>query len=269
MTEHIVVFGGTGFIGEYVVRELENRGDAVMIIDGETPRNVIESKIQKATCIFWLIPPNLALLRSLAPVMQKNPLARLIFSSTLLLYKDSELPASEVSELEPEGEYESAKYAEEEYLREVFVTDPSRLCIARLTNVYGDVKNKGIIAALFNAAMTHKAATVKGDGSTRRDYIHVEDVARLLAGLATAPLQENVSIFNVSTGRAYSINELIEKIGAITTREIPVTYEQPFLEKRTHIGDSTKILSVLRESIRYDLPTGLLKTYDKFKKNTL
>src|SRR5574338_313089 len=48
-----------------------------------------------------------------------------------------------------------------------------KLVIARLANVYGDVKNRGIIGRAFSSLNDGTVLTVSGDGMQVRDYIHV------------------------------------------------------------------------------------------------
>jgi UDP-glucose 4-epimerase len=76
-----------------------------------------------------------------------------------------------------------------------------RYTIARLTNPYGPGQPRGrtaygIINRLIHLALADEPLTIFGDGTQRRDYVHVDDVAAALIRLAES---------EASTGRAYNV----------------------------------------------------------------
>ena len=87
-----------------------------------------------------------------------------------------------------------------------------------------DREPTNLVPIAFCAAATGDPLTVTGadyptaDGTGVRDYIHVEDLAaahvvgavRLAAGPATG------AVYNVGTGRGYSVLEVVEQIRAVT-----------------------------------------------------
>jgi nucleoside-diphosphate-sugar epimerase len=51
---------------------------------------------------------------------------------------------------------------------------------------------------------------VYGDGSSRRDFVHVDDVAAAAVALAGRP--EGIRVLNVGSGRSVSVLEVIEAV---------------------------------------------------------
>ena len=106
------------------------------------------------------------------------------------------------------------------------------ICL-RLFNVAGNdktgklknYKNNLIKNALKTITGETDFLKIYGDGTTRRDYTHVEDVADVFV-LALEKLLATKSSdkINISTGVSVSINEIIENISNITGKEIPVLY---------------------------------------------
>lgn len=84
--------------------------------------------------------------------------------------------------------------------------------VLRLANVYGGIgylNKPSAMANFINKKKGGEKATIFGDGSATRDFIHVHDVcSAIIVGLDTKS-----GIYEVSTGRQTSILGLIQKIG--------------------------------------------------------
>jgi UDP-glucose 4-epimerase len=86
----------------------------------------------------------------------------------------------------------------------------------RMFNVYGPrVRTTGAYGAVFGVFLAQKLHgkpfTVVGDGSQRRDFVFVTDVAR--AYLMAAESSETNQVFNLGAGDPQTINRLIELMG--------------------------------------------------------
>ena len=86
----------------------------------------------------------------------------------------------------------------------------------RIFNAYGiRVKTTGAYGAVFGVFFKQKLAkkpfTVVGDGSQKRDFLYVTDVAR--AFLAAATTHKKGEIYNLGAGNPQSINTLVELLG--------------------------------------------------------
>jgi UDP-glucose 4-epimerase len=84
---------------------------------------------------------------------------------------------------------------------------------------------------------------VVGDGEQTRDYIHVSDVVK--ANILATTHKENLfgEIFNVGTGKNYSINWIASKIEPDPTNIINIAPRPG--EARDTIADTTKIEKIL------------------------
>jgi UDP-glucose 4-epimerase len=86
----------------------------------------------------------------------------------------------------------------------------------RIFNAYGPrVRTTGVYGAVFGVFLAQKLKgkplTVVGDGTQRRDFLHVTDVARAFLLAAQSPLSDEV--FNLGAGNPQSVNRLVELIG--------------------------------------------------------
>jgi UDP-glucose 4-epimerase len=86
----------------------------------------------------------------------------------------------------------------------------------RIFNAYGTrSKTTGAYGAVFGVFLAQKLKgkplTVVGDGSQRRDFLYVTDVARAFYLAATS--QVTGEIFNLGAGKPQTVNRLVELLG--------------------------------------------------------
>jgi len=86
----------------------------------------------------------------------------------------------------------------------------------RIFNAYGTrSRTSGAYGAVFGVFLAQKLAgkpfTVVGDGTQRRDFIYVTDVARAFYLAATTDRVNG--IYNVGAGNPQSVNRLVELLG--------------------------------------------------------
>jgi UDP-glucose 4-epimerase len=86
----------------------------------------------------------------------------------------------------------------------------------RMFNVYGPrVRTTGAYGAVFGVSLAQKLHgkpfTVVGDGTQRRDFVYVTDVAR--AYLLAAESEVAGEVFNLGSGRPQTVNRLVELMG--------------------------------------------------------
>ena len=118
----------------------------------------------------------------------------------------------------------------------------------RYFNVYGPRQPKkgpyAPVIGIFNRQKNEgKALTVVGDGEQTRDYVHVSDVVN--ANMLACSYNENLygEIFNVGTGKNYSVNWLASKIEKDVSKIIHIS---PRIGEARHtIADIKKIQTKL------------------------
>lgn len=127
-------------------------------------------------------------------------------------------PSHEDDPARPVSVYGETKAEGETTLAEVGKQVPAS--IVRPQNVVGpgqDLHNPytGVLAAFLAKLKENKPITVYGDGTQTRDFIHVQDVARLLAWLATSRDETNGPlVLNSGTGVRTTLTELAKYAGA-------------------------------------------------------
>lgn len=152
-----------------------------------------------------------------------------VFTSSIAVYGTSpELPMSEATSPHPEDSYGIAKLAVEQELRackEMFDLD---YIIFRPHNVYGERQNIGdkyrnVVGIFMNQALQNLPMTIFGDGSQKRAFSYISDVAPIIAQSIEKPEAYN-QIFNVGAEIPYTVKELAETVSAAMGVEPQIKY---------------------------------------------
>jgi UDP-glucose 4-epimerase len=100
--------------------------------------------------------------------------------------------------------------------------------IFRYFNVYGNRQPlRGQYAPVIGIFLRQLAAgqplTIVGDGEQRRDFVNVRDVCRanIMAAISNPDDEAYGKVYNVGTGRNYSVNEIAKMFNTKTTNIEP------------------------------------------------
>src|SRR3989338_1101949 len=286
----ILVIGGTGFVGSYVAKSLFPKKSCevhvVGVHTGKEKNKIIgvryhrvnlAGRISKSALlpitenldtVVIMTPPDERVTKNVIGLLGlTESLQKVVHVSTLLVSPSLSQPSKETVKPKPISSYENNKIREENLLAGYCLKHKVKLCIIRLANVYGDFMNRGIIGLAFKALLKGGPLTVNGNGEQRRDYIFVEDAAKLIKFAVVNPQAKPVEIFNVSTGQGHTINEVLILIKKITGRDLSVNYGLPVPEKKSVMGNNAKILKWSGQKLSYDLRRGLIKTYQNYLKH--
>ena len=189
---------------------------------------------------------------TLTDVMRRSGCKSIIFSSSATVYGDpAEIPITEDC---PKGRctnpYGWTKWMQEEILRDLHTADvkngdadPWRVVLLRYFNPIG-AHPSGLLGeapnGIPNNLMPYITQVAVGkleklhvygndydtpDGTGVRDYIHVMDLARGHAAALKAIEAGGVEVFNLGTGRGYSVLEIVSAFEAASGVKIPYVIE--------------------------------------------
>ena len=127
-----------------------------------------------------------------------------------------ELPTTERAPIRPEYPYALSKYLGESAALHWAQVYRLPVISIRMFNVYGPrVRTTGAYGAVFGVFLAQKLHrkpyTVVGDGTQRRDFVYVTDVAR--AYLMAAESSQAGEVFNLGSGNPQTVNRLVELMG--------------------------------------------------------
>lgn len=214
------------------------------------------------------------LLLELVRKYQKN-LKRLIFSSSAAVYGDEPtLPKKEESVIRPLTPYAIDKFAAEQYVLDYNNLYGVNTSAVRFFNVYGPNQNpespySGVISILVDCykkmqSEVKTSFTLFGDGSQSRDFVFVEDVIQAL--LLVASNEDALGKqFNVGTGEAITLNDLVEVIDNLLEMKLPIIRaSERDGDIKNSISDISR-LKLLGYTPKFSIQEGMLK-YLRFEK---
>jgi UDP-glucose 4-epimerase len=195
---------------------------------------------------------------------------RVVFASSSSVYGNSgELPRVETQNPDPISPYGVSKLAAERYCVSFARVYPLETVALRYFNVFGPNQDPtsqyaAVVPRFITAVAEDRPLDVYGDGEQKRDFTFVANVvdANLLAAGAGGV---SGRVLNVATGRATSVNELADTIGAVLGKDV----EREFRPERAgDVRDSWAEIARARELLGWEpriaLEEGLRIVADTF-----
>ncbi|MBN1896565.1 MAG: NAD-dependent epimerase/dehydratase family protein [Candidatus Aenigmarchaeota archaeon] len=261
----IVVTGGAGFIGSWIAEYLRadnnvtvfdnlstgkkgNVPNGVELINGDIRHENELIKAFKGADVVFHQAANVQIplsienpsfdsdvnMRGTLNVLEacrKNDVKRVVYASSSALYGNPEkIPTPEDTIPNPLSPYGLSKLTGEYYMKIYSSLYGIETVSLRYFNVYGPRQNpdspySGVLSVFSKNIKESRGLTVFGDGRQRRDFVSVKDVVE--ANILSAT-KDNVSglAFNIGTGIALSLNDVISTLGRITGKNLNVIYRE-------------------------------------------
>ncbi len=297
---NVVVTGGAGFIGSYLVKQLVKFNHSVTVVDSlyrgkQSNLSPVLDKIkfrQKDIRNFDDLRETLknadgvfheAALTDVQESFTKQKeyhdvnvvgtenifkLAKefgfkVVYASSSSVYGNPDtVPINESHKRKPINPYGQTKL-EDEFLAEKYSNLGVSIIGLRYFNVYGKGQTgsyAGVITKFINNLREGKSPVIFGDGTQIRDFVYVEDVA--LANIAAMQSDVKNGFFNVGTGITTSIKKLAQILIDISGFPLEPKYEDP-LDGDVHASQADIILTkkTLNWEYKMELVEGLRKFF--------
>jgi len=199
--------------------------------------------------------------QTLLEAIKSNCPRRFVFASTGDVYAPKEAPHDETDALEPYSIYGLSKLFGERLIAEAARQIPeTTFAVARLFNAYGTRESNPHVMPDIVAQLKRGNQVHLGNTWPRRDYVEVRDIAEALLILGSLSVGGKFECFNVGTGAASSVDEVIKALEGILKLDIQVTVDSQRVRsvERAHLQASiAKLQSATGWRPRYDLREGL------------
>lgn len=212
------------------------------------------------------IETNLVGTIKLLEILKENSNIRLIFISSggTVYGVSNKYPIPENHPTKPICAYGVCKLTIENYLYTYNFLYGLDYVVLRVSNPYGERQNpnsiQGAIPVFMKKILENKKITIWGDGSVARDFIYIDDVVDAFVMAMQRDLGHTV--FNIGSGVAITLNNLLGIIEGITGRSPIVEYlPGRDLDVPTNFLDISLARSELNWAPKTPLPEGLKKTW--------
>ena len=165
----------------------------------------------------------------LMEICAKENVKFVYFSSGGTIYgnRSTMQPFVETDEMAPISYYGWSKQMMENSILFKNRTEKLKYLIVRPSNPYGHGQNlhgkQGLVAVAIGKILEDKPVEVWGDGSAIRDYIYIDDLAKVFYQLIDKDVYNET--VNLGSGRGYSVNDILAFLKIITKKDFKIVYE--------------------------------------------
>jgi UDP-glucose 4-epimerase len=194
--------------------------------------------------------------------LRSETVRRFVFSSSIAVYGEGQLPMVEALTPHPEDPYGIGKYAFELDLAAAHRLFGLDYVIFRPHNVYGELQSlsdpyRNVIGIFMNQLIQGKPMTIFGDGSQTRSFSYIDDVARIIAQSIVVDQATN-EVFNIGGDTPYTVLYLAGAVArAFGVADPEIVHLEPREEVVHAVADHSKLRSVFGDLTPVPLEDGL------------
>ncbi|MBK7354014.1 MAG: NAD-dependent epimerase/dehydratase family protein [Nitrosomonas sp.] len=255
----------------WIAGQFENQADIISALDGiDLVFHMISTSIPKTSNENPLIDlqqnvSNTLKLLDIIIAQPKMPSIIFLSSGGTVYGIPFTIPIPEGHSTDPLSAYGIAKLTIEKYLALYGYLHGLDYRILRLANPYGEYQSftsgQGIIAAIIHKALNHESLHIWGDGSVIRDYIYIGDVVSAM--IAMIEYNGPEKLFNIGSGKGYSILDLLQTVRDLLQRDITCQYfPSRICDVPINVLDINRAVSVLRWNPTISLKEGMGRVID-------
>ena len=186
----------------------------------------------------------------------RNKVTRIIHASTSSVYGKFAV-GDELQDTKPISPYGITKLAAENLLFALTSSNNLDFTILRYFSVYGPGQRPDMaIQRFLTAIKMGQEINITGDGTQKRDITYVQDVVE--ATISASSLIERKQIFNISGGKQFTLNQIIDECFNVSGLKSKINYvDRPIGDQEETFGDISKAQKILRFNPTFDIKTGL------------
>jgi len=298
-----IVTGGAGFIGSNLVHDLVKKGHDVIVVDSlhTGNENLIKGldvkfypmridefyrkeKWDDIDGIFHLGKPSASPMYrsdrnrinefvegSVAVLeMAKKLGIKMVAASTSSIYNGLEPPHREDMIIKPTDFYTEVRLFEERLAKVYEDLYNVQWNEMRFFSIYGPreeyKKNyANLVTQFLWAFLKNEQPVIYGDGTQKRDFVYVDDVVN---ALEIAMNSKKNGVYNVGTGKSYSLNEMLDFLRKIIGKDIKAKYIENPMKNYVMVTQAStdKSKKDLGFEAKVSLEEGIRKIYDYYSK---
>jgi len=283
----IILLGGSGFLGNHLIKELQktNYNFKTMFHKNELPENIetFSGSVNTPDSLFENISEGDIVINLTGQIIQndsnflnksvnqtlnilnackKNKVKKIIFASSINVYGDqSGKSFDENDSLNPTTQYGLTKMKIEQTCENFSKQFDLPITILRFSLIYGTGQVSGFFGNIQKSFKTSEPITIYHNGEQSRDVIFVDDAIKAIISSLSAT-DKKFTIYNISSGNSYKINEIIALIEKTTNKKLNVILSKMEPDEKYLCADNSKAKKFLKFQINTDLEHGITQIFN-------
>ena len=196
---------------------------------------------------------------------RKKGVKKIIYSGSYVYGVPKYLPVDEKHPVGMHNPYGRSKLLSESLVSAYSEDYNIDAVILRSFNIYGAGQNRRFLIPLIMEQLLSAGETIKiNDLSPKRDFVYIKDVIEAIWKCCKNNKLKGVNIFNVGSGRSYSVEEVLDMMFKVSGKRKKVAVLDVI--RKNEMPDSVANIDKIKEELgwepKFTLETGLI---DMFK----
>ena len=301
---HVVVTGGAGFVGKYLIRSLLSQGVRVssVVFSGQdearfletgfgVPLTIVENGDQVGAAVRAIAPTHVV---HLGAVLDNRPtedafsrtlvsnflstvylmqslissdVERVILMGSCEEYGRNETPFAVDKAVDPPTPYAASKAAVTAYARMFYHAFGLETVVLRPSVVYGLGQNPRMLISDVMGSLLKGESVAVTLGEQQRDFLYIDDLVRAIEQALVTPGVGGQTL-NIGSGRVNTVRECIEKIASLVGKPGLVNWggrEYSKNETFRYCPDCSGTMECLQWEPRFNLQMGLRQMFEEMR----
>jgi UDP-glucose 4-epimerase len=286
--KRILVTGSNGFIGRNLVEELKKcttdvvaltypNGNRIDIRDWKRIKEMEDIHMVYHLAAITQVPfsfenprevyaVNVLGTLNILELCRLHDIKKIVFASSYVYGQPRYLPIDEKHPVQPTNPYARSKVMGEDLCKAYYEDYGLKCIILRAFNIYGEDQSENFLIPSILKQLV-KDEIELNNPEPKRDFIYIKDAisAYVKAGEYDG---SGFEIFNIGSGRSYSVDEIVRKLIDSSGRNVAVTYQNKRRKNEimNTISDYRKAKEKLCWEASVSIDEGLKITLENYKK---
>ena len=192
--------------------------------------------------------------------------SRIWFASSVTVYGENKSPLREDFDLNPFSNYAVVKLICENVCKFYSRKFNLNIGIMRIFSTFGPSLKRQVVFDIIKKIKLFNKFKVIGYGNEKRNFAFIDDQIKSIILLTEKIVKPRGDVFNMASGKTFTIKEILEKLIKISGRRTSYSYtgKRRSFDAKNFIANNLKISKIIGKQQYTNINSALKKTYNSF-----